>query len=58
LDAVETHAWLAPPWQSHSASRITRSGRRTSLRIAENWPWTTDLVQAFDRLAALPRPIT
>jgi hypothetical protein len=42
----------------HVAARITRSGRRTRLRIAENWPWTTDLIHAFDRLAALPRPIT
>ena len=42
----------------HVAARITRSGRRTWLRIAERWPWATDLVQAFDRLAALPRPIT
>jgi hypothetical protein len=28
------------------------------LRIAEHWPWATDLVTAFDRLAALPQPIT
>jgi hypothetical protein len=42
----------------HVAARITRSGRRTRLRIAENWPWATDLVNAFTRLAALPRPIT
>lgn len=42
----------------HVAARITRSGRRTRLRIAENWPWATDLVNAFTRLAALPRPVT
>jgi hypothetical protein len=42
----------------HVAARITRSGRRTRLRIAENWPWATDLVNAFTRLDALPRPIT
>jgi hypothetical protein len=42
----------------HVAARITRSGRRTRLRIAEHWPWATDLANAFTRLAALPRPIT
>jgi hypothetical protein len=42
----------------HTAARLTRGGRRTWLRIAENWPWTTDLTDAFTRLAALPRPIT
>lgn len=42
----------------HVAARITRSARRTRLRIAEDWPWTTDLVTAFGRLAALPQPIT
>jgi hypothetical protein len=42
----------------HVAARITRSGRQTRLHIAENWPWATDLVNAFTRLAALPQPIT
>jgi Transposase DDE domain group 1 len=42
----------------HVAARITRSARRTRLRIAENWPWATDLVTAYNRLAALPQPIT
>ena len=42
----------------HVAAPITRSGRRTRLRIAENWPWATDLVNAFTRLAALPQPVT
>lgn len=40
----------------HVAARITRSARRTRLRIAAGWPWTDDLVTAFTRLAALPRP--
>jgi hypothetical protein len=40
----------------HVAARLTRSARRTRLRIAETWPWATDLATAFDRLAALPRP--
>jgi hypothetical protein len=42
----------------HVAARITRSARRTRLRIAQNWPWADALVTAFDRLAALPQPIT
>jgi hypothetical protein len=36
------------------AARITRSARRTRLRIAEGWPWAADLLAAFTRLAALP----
>jgi Transposase DDE domain group 1 len=42
----------------HVAARITRSARRTRLRIAEQWPWAGALVAAFDRLAALPQPVT
>jgi hypothetical protein len=40
----------------HVAARLTRSARRTRLRIAETWPWATELATAFDRLATLPRP--
>jgi hypothetical protein len=42
----------------HVAARLTRSARQTRLRIADHWPWATDLVTAFHRLAALPRPVT
>jgi hypothetical protein len=42
----------------HVAARITRSARRTRLRIAEGWPWADQLVTAFTRLAALPQPVT
>jgi hypothetical protein len=34
----------------HTAARITRTGRRTTCRLAPNWPWTPDLVTAFDRV--------
>lgn len=34
----------------HAAGIIARTGRRTRLRIAENWPWVTDLVHAFHRV--------
>lgn len=42
----------------HVPARITRSARRTRLRIAEGWPWAEQLVTAFARLAALPQPVT
>jgi hypothetical protein len=42
----------------HVAARITRSARQTRLRIPATWPWATDLVTAFSRLAALPTPVT
>jgi hypothetical protein len=38
----------------HVGARITR---QTRLRIAEHWPWATDLVAAFDRPTALPTPV-
>ena len=41
----------------HVAARLVRTARRTNLRIAQRWPWASDLVGAFQRLAALPRPI-
>jgi hypothetical protein len=34
----------------HSAGLLVRSARRTTLRIAEGWPWADDLVTAFARL--------
>jgi hypothetical protein len=42
----------------HVAARITRSGRRSWLRLPQNWPWATPLAAAFAELAALPRPVT
>jgi hypothetical protein len=38
----------------HTAGAIARSGRRTRLRIADNWPWADQLIAAFDRLHNLP----
>jgi len=34
----------------HSAGIITRSARRTTLRLAGSWPWADELVAAFGRL--------
>lgn len=41
----------------HVAARIVRTARRTYLRIAQQWPWARELVAAYARLDALPRPI-
>jgi len=37
----------------HAAGVIARSGRRTRLRLAANWPWANDLVAAFERVNTL-----
>ena len=42
----------------HVAARITRTARRTRLRIAASWPWADQLAAAFARLHALPLPAT
>jgi hypothetical protein len=42
----------------HVAAKLSRTARTTTLRIAADWPWTDDLVTAFQRLAALPEPVT
>jgi len=34
----------------HVAAQFTRSGRRDRLRIAETWPWATQIVEAFNRV--------
>jgi hypothetical protein len=42
----------------HVAAKLACSTRTTTLRIAQDWTWTGDLIAAFDRLAALPEPVT
>lgn len=37
----------------HCAGRLVRTGRRIILRLQDNWPWTKQLVAAFDRLHAI-----
>lgn len=37
----------------HAAARLTRTGRRSYLRIQANWPWAKELARAFDRLNLL-----
>jgi hypothetical protein len=40
----------------HTAGIIVTSGRRTSLRLADGWPWAEQLATAFHRLRTLPLP--
>ena len=38
----------------HTAARVVRSARRTTVRLAADWRWTPELIAAFQRLRALP----
>lgn len=38
----------------HTAARISRTGRQTTCRLAATWPWTPELITAFDRTHHLP----
>ena len=40
----------------HTAARIARSGRRTTLRLQQSWPWALALARAFAALRRLPVP--
>ncbi len=37
-------------------ARLTRSGRRTMLRMPARWPWAHDFQTALTRIRALPPP--
>ena len=37
----------------HTPAAITRSSRRSRLRLSATWPWAGQLCQAFDRLGVL-----
>jgi hypothetical protein len=39
-----------------AAARLTRSARRTRLKLADHWPWTDLILTAWTRLMALPGP--
>lgn len=38
----------------HTAGVVVTSGRRRLLRLADDWPWTDELITAFDRLHTSP----
>ncbi len=42
----------------HVAAKLSRTARTTTLRIAADWPWTNEIIRAFERLAELPEPVT
>ena len=37
----------------HVAGRLVRRARQVWLRLPEHWPWTTDLLDAYQRLATI-----
>jgi hypothetical protein len=39
---------------AHTAARVTRSARRTTLHLADTWRWTPELLAGFAWLRALP----
>jgi len=41
----------------HAAARLVHGGRRRTLKIAANWPWTQEIVTAWQRVHAIPHPI-
>jgi hypothetical protein len=41
----------------HVAGRLSRSGRRVTLRLQRSWPWVDELVRAFARLRSLPAAV-
>jgi hypothetical protein len=59
LHADEAKAWELKRLRYrllHQAARIARHARRTTLRLARDWPWSGQLAAAFARLQALPAP--
>jgi hypothetical protein len=40
----------------HQSGRIARHARQRILRLARDWPWSSQLAEAFARLQALPPP--
>lgn len=42
----------------HTAGVVVHSARRTTLRLAEGWPWADQLVSAFGRLPSWQLSVT
>ncbi len=38
----------------HTAGKLGTHARRTHLKLDRDWPWSTALVTAFDRLRTIP----
>jgi hypothetical protein len=41
----------------HSGARLTRTTRRTQLRLQKGWPWALALARAFMTLRRIPIPV-
>ena len=40
----------------HAAARLVRGGRRLTLKIAATWPWTSDIITAWQRVHSIKHP--
>jgi len=40
----------------HAAARLVRGGRRRTLKIAATWPWTEEIITAWQLIQAIPYP--
>jgi len=38
----------------HTAGKLVNHARHTHLKLDRDWPWSTALVAAFDRLRTIP----
>ena len=41
----------------HAAARLVRGGRRRTLKITEAWPWTGEIITAWQHIHAIPHPV-
>ena len=40
----------------HAAARLVRGGRRRTLKIAAAWPWSDEIITAWQRIHAIQHP--
>jgi hypothetical protein len=41
----------------HAAVRLVRGGRRRTLKIVGTWPWSDEIVTAWQRIQAIQHPL-
>jgi Transposase DDE domain group 1 len=41
----------------HAAARLVRGGRCRTLKIAATWPWSEEIVTAWQRIHAIQHPL-
>jgi hypothetical protein len=54
MDAIERLPRGA--WTAHLPARLTRGQRKRWLHLRADWPWTQDLITAWQAVKALPAP--